>query len=80
MAGRKCQSQGIIKLNIDGALDTGKGVFGTVAVCLNEVGECLVVLAVPGIGFLSPQACQALALVHGLHFCIQLSRLDTHCN
>ncbi|XP_061999393.1 uncharacterized protein LOC133716741 [Rosa rugosa] len=64
-------SGGVIKLNIDGALEVTKGVFGTGAVCRDENGTCIGVLAVPMVGFVSPQTCEFLALVNGLHFCLQ---------
>ncbi|KAL6218231.1 hypothetical protein ACLB2K_011446 [Fragaria x ananassa] len=60
---------GFIKLNIDGAIDTHEGVFGTGAVCRNDQGHCLGVLAAPGTGYLSPHAVEVMALVHGLYFC-----------
>ncbi|KAL6184344.1 hypothetical protein ACLB2K_045746 [Fragaria x ananassa] len=64
--------QGIVKLNIDGALDHQNGVVGTGAICRNENGDCLCVLATPGTNFLSPLSCEFLALVNRLHFCIQV--------
>ncbi|PRQ35261.1 putative ribonuclease H-like domain-containing protein [Rosa chinensis] len=58
-------------MNIDGALQLDQGVYGTGAVCRNDIGDCVGVLAVPGVGYVSPQTCEFLALVNGLHFCIQ---------
>ncbi|XP_062014212.1 uncharacterized protein LOC133730679 [Rosa rugosa] len=63
--------EGIIKLNFDGALEVSKGIFGTGAVCRDEQGTCIGVLAVPTVGFVSPQTCEFLALINGLHFCLQ---------
>ncbi|XP_024164354.1 uncharacterized protein LOC112171394 [Rosa chinensis] len=48
-----------------------QGVFGTGAVCRDEEGACVGVLAAPGIGYLSLQTCEFLALINGLHFCLQ---------
>ncbi|KAL6191224.1 hypothetical protein ACLB2K_037615 [Fragaria x ananassa] len=62
---------GVVKLNIDGVLDHQNGVFGIGAICKNENGDCLGVLAAPGTSFLSPHSCEFLALVNGLHFCTQ---------
>ncbi|KAL6194687.1 hypothetical protein ACLB2K_035765 [Fragaria x ananassa] len=61
---------GVVKLNVDGALDVHNGVYGTGAVCKDENGSCLGVLAALGYGNLSPLAVEAMALVNGQHFCI----------
>ncbi|KAL6194003.1 hypothetical protein ACLB2K_035087 [Fragaria x ananassa] len=52
-------------------LDHQNGVFGTGAICKNENGDCLGVLAAPRTSFLSPHSCEFLALVNILHFCTQ---------
>ncbi|KAL6225062.1 hypothetical protein ACLB2K_003914 [Fragaria x ananassa] len=62
---------GFLKLNIDAAIDIHKGIFGTGAVVRDEQGKCVGVLASPGMGVVDPQACEAVALVNGLHFCAQ---------
>ncbi|PRQ49090.1 putative ribonuclease H-like domain-containing protein [Rosa chinensis] len=56
----------------------GQGIFGTGAVCSDEAGTYIGVLAVPGKGYLSPQTCEFLALINGLHFFLQagFSHLD----
>ena len=67
----KKPSQGVVKLNIDGAINYGSGIFGTGAICRDDQGLCIGILAAPGSGFLSPQSCEFMALIHGLHFCVQ---------
>ncbi|XP_062005722.1 uncharacterized protein LOC133722879 [Rosa rugosa] len=64
----RCPRPGAIKLNVDRALKIGQGTFGTGAVCRDEARTCIGVLAVPGKGYLSPQTCEFLALINGLHF------------
>ncbi|ONK71109.1 uncharacterized protein A4U43_C04F4810 [Asparagus officinalis] len=64
-------TNGFVKLNVDGALDIHRGIYGTGAVVRDERGSCVGVLATPGTGALSPLTCEALALVNGLHFCVQ---------
>ncbi|XP_004301684.1 PREDICTED: uncharacterized protein LOC101304008 [Fragaria vesca subsp. vesca] len=65
-------SVGVVKLNIDGALDVKRGIYGIGAVHHDENGICLGVLVVSGTGLLSLHVVEALALVHGLHFCAQI--------
>ena len=39
---------GLVKVNVDGALDSGMGLFGTGDVVRDDTGRCVGVLAVPG--------------------------------
>ncbi|KAL6219921.1 hypothetical protein ACLB2K_007679 [Fragaria x ananassa] len=57
---------------IEGCMDIHKGIFGTGALVRDEQGKCVGVLASPGMGVVDPQACEAIALVNGLHFCAQV--------
>ncbi|KAL6183625.1 hypothetical protein ACLB2K_045036 [Fragaria x ananassa] len=56
----------------DGALDVKREIYGIGAVHHDENGICLGVLVVSGTGLLSLHVVEALALVHGLHFCAQI--------
>lgn len=59
-------------------MDVKNGKFGTGAIFRDENGKCLSVLASLGTGFLSPQACEILALVNGLHFCFHVGFTNIH--
>ena len=65
-------STGVVKLNVDGALDGKAGTYGTGAVVRDEAGHCLGVLATPGVGFLCPQACEFIEgdAQISMHLCI----------
>lgn len=61
----------MIKLNVDGGLDQKKNMFGTRAICRDDQGQCVGILAVPRRGSISPFNCELMALRNGLLFCLK---------
>ncbi|KAL6134387.1 hypothetical protein ACLB2K_066619 [Fragaria x ananassa] len=72
----------MIKLNVDGGLDQKNGLFGMGAVCRDDQGDCVGILATLGVGFPSPYSCEMMALRNGLHFCVQVgfTHVEVECD